>query len=77
MELLIRDGHLRICNGQHEPVSFGDAKTKLPPGQHKITSEQIGTDVKIQRFGHDSDCLQRSMRGYLLNHGNSAILTVM
>lgn len=77
MELLIKDGHLRIYNGNHEPVGFGDVKTTLPPGEHKITSEQIGDVVKILRFGHISDCLQRSMRGYLLNNGNSAILTVI
>lgn len=76
MELKIESGHLHICNGSLSPVSFGDAETALKPGTHEIHAENIGDTVKIKRFGFISDCLQRSLRGWILSHGNKVRLTV-
>ena len=77
MQLRIENGHLQICNGSHTPVGFGDVSHGLAAGEHWIASAHIGEIVKILRFGHISDCLQRSLRGWILNQGDRVLLTVV
>lgn len=76
MEFKIEGDKLQICNGNHMPVSFGNVGHNLAAGLHFVRSEHIGDKLKILRFGHVSECLQRSLKGWILNHGDIVLLTV-